>query len=196
MAASSSIRDRPGHFQAQPARPRSRSVDLGTISSVNGFVMFQITPDIPQTLESVLRKSDHLARLLDDRADDPKMQALGSAVPKLCMIPQHLYGELRRLVKIGHKFSSNVIIVSGDSEWKFLQLMRQYSARFRPCRHFLVARELTESAIDRSSQRSSGSSSMLSAQFRMLRWEVFESEQDSVAPEDWESVDEDIVPVD
>jgi hypothetical protein len=37
---------------------------------------------------------------------------------------------------------------------------------------------------------------MLSAQFRRLRWEVLEAEQDAVASEDWESVDADIEPVD
>ena len=102
MAASSSLGVRAGPFQVQPAHPRSRSVDMGTIRSANGFVMFRMTPDIPKTLESVLRKSEQLARLLQERADDSKMQVLGSAVPKLCMIPQQMYGELRRLVCSGH----------------------------------------------------------------------------------------------
>jgi len=196
MAASSSIGVRAGPFQVQPAHPRSRSVDMGTISSANGFVMFRMTPDIPKTLESVLRKSEKLARLLQERADDSKMQGLGSAVPKLCMISQEMYGELRRLVRSGHKFPSNVIIVSFDLEWKFLQVLSQYPSMFKPFSKFLVSHELTESAFDQSSQRSSGSSSMLSSQWRCLRLEVFESEQDSVAPEDWECVVEDMDPVD
>jgi hypothetical protein len=196
MAASSSLGVRAGPFQVQPAHPRSRSVDMGTISSANGFVMFRMTPDIPKTLESVLRKSEQLARLLQERADDSKMQVLGSAVPKLCMIPQQMYGELRRLVRSGHKFPSNVIIVSFDLEWKFLQVLSQYPSMIKPFSKFLVSHELTESAFDQSSQRSSGSSSMLSSQWLCFRLEVFESEQDSVAPEDWESVIEDMDPVD
>ena len=196
MAASSSMGVRAGPFQVQPTHPRSRSVDMGTISSANGFVMFRMTPDIPKTLESVLRKSEKLARLLQERADDSKMQGLGLAVPKLCMIPKKMYGELRRLVRSGHKFPSNVIIVSFDLEWKFLQVLSQYPSMFKPFSKFLVSHELTESAFDQSSQRSSGSSSMLSSHWRCLRLEVFESEQDSVAPEDWESVVEDMDPVD
>ena len=97
MAASSSMGVRAGSFQVQPTHPRSRSVDMGTISSANGLVMFRMTPDIPKTLESVLRKSEKLACLLQDRADDSKMQGLGSAVPKLCMVPKKMYGKLQRL---------------------------------------------------------------------------------------------------
>ena len=189
MAASSSMGVRAGPFQVQPTHPRSRSVDMGTISSANGFVMFRMTPDIPKTLESVLRKSEKLARLLQERADDSKMQGLGSAVPKLCMIPTKMYGELRRLVRSGHEFPSNVIIVSFDVEWKFLQVLSQYPSMCQPFSKFLVSHELTESAFDQSSQRSSGSSCMLSSHWRYLRLDVFEeSEQDSVAPEDWENV--------
>jgi hypothetical protein len=81
---------------------------------------------------------------------------------------------------------------------KFRSTLYQLYVRHNPPLKLFGSKfdELTESAFDRSSQRSSGSSTMLSAQFRRLRWEVLEAEQDAVASEDWESVDADIEPVD
>jgi hypothetical protein len=165
----------------EPAKDsRARSVDCGEIRRMGAIVTYRFksipNPEGFASFQAAFRSHETFGPLLQQVADNKKMQKLGSACPQFCLVPSFMYSVVRSQVRSG--LCQDVdILVSLDLDLQFRRLIRSLACMIDLPAVFSVSPSLPDSMSDRRSQCSAGESSVVSQNFRKLLHQHKASEQ-------------------